>query len=100
MPPRALAQLVARIETQLRLRDGWMAEIEAVRSNELLDQVRGSLSLSLTLSLSLSLSLSPSLPLSLSLSLSLSISLSLPRLGSRPWSLRVSTGRAVCSGAP
>ena len=31
-------QLVARIETQLRLRDGWMAEIEAVRSNELLDQ--------------------------------------------------------------
>ena len=34
------AQLVARIETQLRLRDGWMAEIEAVRSNELLDQAR------------------------------------------------------------
>ena len=33
-------QLVARIETQLRLRDGWMAEVEAVRSNELLDQVR------------------------------------------------------------
>ena len=31
-------QFVARIETQLRLRDGWMAEIEAVRSNELLDQ--------------------------------------------------------------
>ena len=31
-------QLVARIETQLRLRDGWMAEIEAVRSNELVDQ--------------------------------------------------------------
>ena len=29
---------MARIETQLRLRDGWMAEIEAVRSNQLLDQ--------------------------------------------------------------
>ncbi len=35
------AQLVARIETQLRLRDGWLAEIEAVQSNRLLDQVRG-----------------------------------------------------------
>ncbi len=33
------AQLVARIETQLRLRDGWLAEIEAVQSNRLLDQV-------------------------------------------------------------
>ncbi len=35
-------QLVARIETQLRLRDGWLAEIEVVQSNKLLDQVRGS----------------------------------------------------------
>ena len=35
-----VTQLLARIETQLRLRDGWMAEVEAVRSNELLDQVR------------------------------------------------------------
>ena len=31
--------MVARIETQLRLRDGWIAEIEAVRSNNLLGQV-------------------------------------------------------------
>ena len=33
-------QLVARVEAQLRQRDGWiMAEMEAARSNDLLDQV-------------------------------------------------------------
>ena len=33
------AQLVARIETQLRLRDAWLAELHAVRSAELLGKV-------------------------------------------------------------
>ena len=32
-------QLVARIETQLRLRDAWLAELHAVRSAELLGKV-------------------------------------------------------------
>ena len=35
---RARAQLVARVETQIRLRDGWLAEVEAARSNALLGQ--------------------------------------------------------------
>ena len=38
------SQLVARVEAQLRQRDGWiMAEVEAARSNVLLDQVCESL---------------------------------------------------------
>ena len=37
-PTRARAQLVARVETQIRLRDGWLAEVEAARSNALLGQ--------------------------------------------------------------
>ena len=38
--PSVLVQLVARVEAQLRQRDGWiMAEMEAARSNDLLDQV-------------------------------------------------------------
>ena len=37
---RFFSQLVARVEAQLRQRDGWiMAEMEAARSNDLLDQV-------------------------------------------------------------
>jgi hypothetical protein len=36
---RLFLQLVARVEAQLRQRDGWiMAEMEAARSNDLLNQ--------------------------------------------------------------